>query len=295
MDCLFEYVGSKSTKIRASVLGWATDNARYFPWRNIEYGPYEIMIAEILLKRTTAASASRIYGRFLDKYPNIQSLGRVTEEELSEEFKPIGLHNQRARAVVKLTRHLIDFEAGNIPATFDQLVKLPSLGEYSSRAILSFGYNQPAAVVDGNVARVLARIFGGQIIEHPNQAVFQRMADSLLPEQEHRRFNFAIIDLGTLVCRPSRPLCDECPLAEICDYASTKGEFLPKRSPRSTLLRHARKEKGMSLKALSQQAGTSKLTIINAEAGRTKPKEETLKKLADALGVPVSRLMEDEF
>ena len=295
MKCLFEHVEIKSTKLRAYILGWAKENTRSFPWRNIECGSYEIMVAELLLKRTTATAAARTYKPFLTKYPHVEALAQATEEELCQDFKSVGLYAQRARTVAKLAQHLMGIEGGILPNTLEKLAVVPSIGDYSARAILSFGHGIPVAVVDANVKRILQRVFEQRIPAKANLMLFQEIADSLVHQKEHRQFNFAMLDLGALICRPSRPLCNRCPLAKICDYASNERICSPNRSLTSTMLRRARKEKGMSLKALSQEARTSKLTIINAEAGRTKPKLETLKKLSNALGIPVSNLLDDDF
>ena len=243
------------------------------------------MVAELLLKRTTAAAAARTYEPFLEKYPSVNSLAQATEEELAQDFKSVGLYAQRAKAVSKLAQHLTEQEAGSIPSTLDRLSKVPGLGAYSTRAVLSFGYGKPAAVVDANVVRVLTRVFQKDLPEHPSANFLQNLADAILPEKSHREFNFALLDLGALVCRYVKPNCNLCPLFNICDYANRQQGPQEEEVHFTSRVRQTRMQKNLSLVKLANKAKVSKLTIINIEAGRTSPRRETVRKLADALGV----------
>ena len=285
MKYLETSTGIKRSEFQAAVLRWAESNMRPYPWRNKCRSPYEIMVAELLLKRTTAAAAARTYEPFLEKYPSVNSLAQATEEELAQDFKSVGLYAQRAKAVSKLAQHLTEQEAGSIPSTLDRLSKVPGLGAYSTRAVLSFGYGKPAAVVDANVVRVLTRVFQKDLPEHPSANFLQNLADAILPEKSHREFNFALLDLGALVCRYVKPRCDQCPLVNICDYANLKQGPAETNKPLTSRVRQTRMEKNLSLVKLARKAKVSKLTIINIEAGRTSPRPETIRKLADALGI----------
>jgi adenine-specific DNA glycosylase len=172
-----------------------------------------------------------------------------------------------------------------VPDTIEQLCSLPGIGDYAARAILSFGYGTPVAVVDGNVERVLGRVFAHCLVTAPTSTTIQKIADDLLTWEHHREFNFALLDLGSLICRPARPLCNECPLQSQCDFAQG-----PQNDQHESKLRNARQAKGMSLTALAKKAGVSKLTIVNIEAGRTLPREETLFKISQALGVTLEEI-----
>ena len=214
----------KRVNFQNAVLRWADSNIRHYAWRNKGRSPYEIMVAELLLKRTTAAAADHLYEEFLRKYPNIDALAQATEEELAQDFNSVGLYTQRAKAVAKLSEHLIEYEAGSTPHSLDRLSKVPGLGSYSARAVLSFGYGKPEAVVDSNVVRVLRRVFYQSMPERPTEKLFQELADAVLPKNTHREFNFAMLDLGALVCRYVRPRCNLCPLVSICDYTNSQQE-----------------------------------------------------------------------
>lgn len=290
MKCLETSIDVKRAELQELVLRWAKSNIRQYPWRKKCPVPYEIMVAELLLKRTTAASAARIYELFLRKYPGVDALAQATEEELAQDFKNVGLYAQRAKSVAKLSKYLIEHEAGSIPSTLDRLSKVPGLGSYSTRAVLSFGYGKSAAVVDANVVRVLRRVFEQQLPERPSTNLLQRLADSVLPEKSHREFNFALLDLGALVCRYAKPRCNLCPLANICDYTYLRQGSLEPNEPENSRVRQTRTEKSFSLLSLAKKAKVSKLTIINIEAGRTKPRPGTLRKLAEALEVPMDIL-----
>ena len=290
MKCLETSTEVKRSEFQAAVLRWAESNIRRYPWRNKCRSPYEIMVAELLLKRTTAAAAARIYEPFLEKHPGVDALAQATEEDLAQDFKSVGLYAQRAKAVAKLAQHLIEREAGSIPSTLNRLSKVPGLGSYSTRAVLSFGYGKPAAVVDANVVRVLTRVFQKDLPERSNANLLQNLADAILPEKAHREFNFALLDLGALVCRYVKPNCNLCPLVNICDYANLQQGPPEAKKPLTSRVRQTRMEKNLSLVKLAQKAKVSKLTIINIEAGRTNPRPDTLRKLAEALDVPMDVL-----
>ena len=243
------------------------------------------LVAELLLKRTTARAVARSYEQFLTKYPTIASLHTATVGDLASMLAPLGLSSQRARAIVSMMNHLVQREDGKLPDSLEGLVRLPGLGDYSARAILSFGWNKPAAVVDANVVRILSRVFQRSRSLRSSPKVVQAAADALLP-REHREFNFAMLDLGAMVCRYARPICEVCPLGSLCDY---KARRQPTRARRSRL-RDLRQARGLSLIKLAEEAGVAKMTIVNAEAGRTSPSGRTLSRLASALGVPVSEL-----
>lgn len=284
-----DVIQEKKDAFQEGVLTWAASHLRDYPWRRQGREPFTILVAELLLKRTTAAAAARLYKPFLDKYPTPRHLAWATEQELTEDLAPVGLYTQRSKSIAKLASYLMEHEGGSVPASLGRLLKIPGLGDYGARAVLSFGYDISAAVVDANVARVLQRAFQRSMPARPTQALLQAIADAVLPDQAHRDFNFGLLDLGALVCRYVNPKCAECPLNTVCDF-HTSGAAAKQPAPPSTRLRDVRLAKGMSLARLAEKAGVSKLTIVNLEAGRTTPRVETLQRLADALGVSPEEL-----
>ena len=273
--------------IRRALLSWADVHLREYPWRRDGISAYNLLVAELLLKRTTSTAAARIYDLFIARYPSVGRLALATKDELEQMLVPIGLSRQRARSIRQLALALAD-QHNDIPSTMDQLLALPGIGEYTAQAVLSFGYGVPVAVVDGNVERVIGRAFQGMLDSCSGRTAIREIASNLLPRTHHRSFNFALIDLGTLVCRPARPRCKECPLENLCDYA-----VAPTRAGSDSKLRAVRQAQGHSLLALADRAGVSKLTIVNIEAGRVIPRTQTLRKIAHAMSVPMSEIQDD--
>ena len=269
--------------LQTAVLAWASINGRTFPWREPGSTPYQILIAELLLKRTTAIAASRLYNAFLLKYPTLRDLATTSEDELTRDLVPVGLHVQRAKTMTQLSQYLTEHEAGTVPDSLERLKMIPGLGNYSTRAILSFGHRVPVAVVDANVARIFRRVFQTVMPRRSSQGLLQSLADSLLPKSAHQMYNFGLLDIGSLVCRYVNPKCDVCPLRGLCDYASG-GDRLHEgvETPKSRL-RQIRLSKRVSLVKLAQASRVAKSTIINMEAGRTHPRPDTLRRLATAL------------
>ncbi len=272
------------------ILGWADQHFSDFPWRR-NRSPYEILVAEFLLKRTTATAVGRIYEDFLIRFPCVQDLAAASEEDLVEYLSGVGLQNQRARSLKRLSTYLITTFASDIPSDLESLLQVPGLGDYSAGAIFSFAFDSPIAVLDVNVERIIVRVFGNDLSPHPSKAVLKEVAHRLMPEENHREYNYGLLDLGRLVCRYANPKCGVCPLGSICDYRANSAEEnsgdassdLMKQS--KSKLKTARKQSGISLRRLAEISGVSKLTIIQIESGRTSPRRETLEKLASALRV----------
>ena len=277
------------------MLKWADKNFSAFPWRQGE-SPYEILVAEVLLKRTTATAAARVYDDFLLKFPSPQDIVSARDDELVEALSSVGLQRQRARSLKHLADWLLSKHDGGIPSDLEDLLKVPGLGDYSATAILSFGHGVRAAVLDANVERILLRVFGNTLPPRPSWTLLSVVAQSLLPKDGHREYNYGLLDLGRLICRYADPRCGECPLASVCDFVRSSRErthqvvegkvvVLPSR------LRTIRRDRGLSLKRLAEAAEVSKLTVIRIETGRTSPRRETLEKLAQALSVHLEDLL----
>lgn len=277
-------ITEKKDVFQDSVLSWARCHFRDYPWRHHQQNPYAILVAELLLKRTTATAAANTYPVFFKKYPTLPHLATATEEELIKDLMPVGLYRQRAKAISRMTGYLMKNENGTIPNSLERLLKIPGLGSYSARAILSFGFDFHVAVVDANVVRVVQRIFKKSTQKKSPHFSIQEIMDFILPRENHRKFNFGILDFGAIICRYVLPLCEECKMNTICDSYRIDAETGIK-VKQDTILREIRLAKGVGLVQLAKKAGTSKLTIINIEAGRTIPRPETLRKLADAMGV----------
>ena len=279
----------ESSSFADRVFEWSHQNFGDFPWR-INRTPYEILIAELLLKRTTAKSAARVYESFLIRFPTLRDIAMASEGELTLALSGVGLQNQRARAIKRLAEWLLSKHDGRIPGNLQDLMEVPGLGSYSASAILSFGHDVPIAILDANVERILNRVFENTLPSRPSKALLNETAQQLLPEYGHREYNYGLLDLGRLVCRYVDPRCGDCPLATVCDYFARSGEDETYRvendmnNPPSKL-RAIRLDRGLSLKRLAEIAKVSKLTVIRIESGKTSPRRETLEKLGHALQV----------
>ena len=293
-------INQKKEGLRAGLVEYSAGGQRRpYPWRVPHVSPYEVLIAEVLLKRTTATAAANAYVGFLVRFPSIQALNKAPQEDVADALSSVGLQQQRARSLKAMAKHLVEREQGQIPNDLQQLLRVPGVGHYSARAVLSFAFGIPSAIVDSNVERVFQRLFLYSLPNRPALSLHQTIADSILPTEQHREFNWGMLDLAALVCRPALPRCSECPLTNVCDYyyaslprteAQTNIGPAGTRAPiqavdRVSRLRAARKERGLSLVLLSKLSGVSKLTIIKIEGGRTSPKPTTLQKLAQVLDI----------
>ena len=249
------------------------------------------MIAEFLLKRTTATAVNRVYEDFLFRFPQVQDLEFASEEDLINCLSGVGLQRQRARSLKRLAAWLLTNHEGDVPCDLKSLLEVPGLGDYSAAAILSFGFGVPIAILDANVERILLRVFGDSLPVRPSRTLLYDVAQNLLPREDHRKYNYGLLDLGRLTCRYSNPKCGECPLAPVCDFfVMSKGEGTHHVEKRSTTahpsnLRVIRRGRGLSLRRLAEIAKVSKLTVIQIENGRTLPQRNTLEKLGRALQV----------
>ena len=289
----WSYKGPSSLADR--VLKWAEENFSDFPWRRPR-SPYEVLVAEVLLKRTTATAAARVYEDFLSRFPSLQHIVSASDEELVEALSSVGLQRQRAHSMKHLAAWLVSKHAGRVPSDLEELLEVPGLGDYSATAIQSFGYDIPSAVLDANVERILIRVFGNALPSRPSWTLLREVASNLLPKDSHRQYNYGLLDLGRLVCRYTDPRCGECPLASVCAFFVSSGSQAKsqlsedKATYHTSRLRTIRHDRGLSLKRLAEIAKVSKLTVIRIEAGRTSPRRATLEKLAQALCVSPEKL-----
>lgn len=199
------------------LLPWAKANYRPFEWRN-NRNPYRVFIAETLLRRTTSKAADRIFCKFIERYPSIHDLARTNPEILADEMRPIGLYQQRSRGLVQAACFLDRNYNGNFPATLDQLLIIPHVGEYAARCILSFGMGIPVPVVDSNVQRVIFKVFEDTVGPRPSLGPITSLLSEMVPKKSHVEFNYGLIDFGSLVCTYRSCRGIECPMRPICDY-----------------------------------------------------------------------------
>ncbi|MBN1803443.1 MAG: hypothetical protein JW891_18180 [Candidatus Lokiarchaeota archaeon] len=211
-------VNNKEKEFVKSLLNWFEQNKRDFTWRNPDLTPFNILIAEIMLQKTGANQVEPLFTSFIQKYPTVQEVSNLSEEELGEILKPLGLYKRRARDIKKTIDSIIN-NGGEIPYDVKELKKLPGVGEYIANAVACFAFNQCIPIVDANVGRVIKRVFSFPVKSAPSRdkALLEKM-EEIIPRKSYREFNLALLDFAALVCLPRTPSCEECPLKEMCDY-----------------------------------------------------------------------------
>ncbi len=216
-----------NTEVRNRLLAWFSDKGRDFLWRR-DPTPYTVLIAEVLLKRTGAAVVNRFICEFLARFPEPSALVRVELQDLATTLGSLGLSNQRARQLQELGRALAELPGQTVPDTKESLLDLPGVGEYTAAAVLCFAYGRTEALVDTNIARIVLRVHG---IARPSRCearrspeIWERARNLFVGDDVTgaRSLNWALLDLGAMVCRPRVPKCGECPLQQLCAYAKTK-------------------------------------------------------------------------
>jgi A/G-specific adenine glycosylase len=165
-----------------------------------------------MLQQTRVQTVLPYYTRFLKRFPDLAALAAASEEDVLGHWAGLGYY-RRARNLRKAARKVVDQRRGGFPETLEDIGDLPGVGRYTAAAIMSIAFNQPHAVVDGNVRRIIRRLYG---IDKAPEGLFWKLAESLLAKGRARDFNQAFMELGALVCLPSRPLCDVCPVRSLC-------------------------------------------------------------------------------
>ena len=197
-----------------ALLRWFEANGRELPWRQT-CDPYPIWLSEIILQQTRVQQGWEYWERFMRRWPTIELLAAASEDEVLREWQGLGYYS-RARNLHAAARQVVAL--GGFPTTIEDIKSLKGVGDYTAAAIGSFAFGLPAAVVDGNVYRVLARHFGidTPINSTEGKHAFTALAQELLPTDRAADYNQAIMDFGALQCTPSSPHCQTCPLVESC-------------------------------------------------------------------------------
>jgi A/G-specific adenine glycosylase len=198
------------SSFRKLLLAWYDSNRRDLPWRHTK-DPYRIWISEIMLQQTRVGAVLDHYRRFLDRFPNVQALARAREQSLLAVFSLLGYY-RRARHMHSAAQKVVAEWRGEFPRTTEQLRQLPGIGRYTSAAIASIAFDEPVAVVDGNVERVLSRIAGRDF----TTAQTWQAAQEMLAPKRPGDFNQAMMELGAMVCVPREPKCLTCVLLRHC-------------------------------------------------------------------------------
>lgn len=200
-----------------AVIGWGQGMLRGFPWRD-DTSPFKVFIAEILLKRTTSTAAVRIYTQFLHKFPDMASLAVAKIGDIEEVLKPIGLYKQRSIGLKEAAEYVSANYMGQLPSTYEDLLKIPHVGSYTAGAVASFGFGKPVPILDSNVRRVVKRVFGDVIGDDASDKDMVEVLRDTIPKESPKLFNWSLIDIGSQICSYRFQKCSECPLTQICCY-----------------------------------------------------------------------------
>ena len=210
-------------KLQTALLGWFDSEQRDMPWRGTG-DPYRIWVSEIMLQQTQVNTVIPYYQRWMKSFPTPHKLARSREETVLKHWEGLGYYS-RARNLHQAAKILVKEHQGRVPDTYEELIKLPGIGRYTAGAILSIAFDQPEPVLDGNVKRVLSRLFvmrgNGVPAAHENR--LWETSATLVPAKRPGDFNQAMMELGATVCLPKKPLCLLCPLHKQCK-ARKRGE-----------------------------------------------------------------------
>lgn len=218
--------------LRRALLRWYHAEARDLPWRRSR-DPYAIWISETMLQQTRVETVIPYYERFLARFPTVEALADAEADDLMEHWAGLGYY-RRARNLQAAARRVVDEHDGNLPDQLDDLLALPGVGRYTAGAVASIAFDRPAPIVDGNVARVFARVFGirEDVRSAPVQARLWEEAEALARGRRPGDLNQAVMELGATVCTPRAPKCSSCPLLDPCAaHAAGDAEALPVKTP----------------------------------------------------------------
>jgi A/G-specific adenine glycosylase len=236
------------------LLAWYGCNHRSLPWRNT-CDPYRIWISEIMLQQTQVDIVIPYYHRFLKAFPTVSSLARAPLQDVLKTWENLGYYS-RARNIHSAARMIVEKFDGRIPANLEVIQTLPGVGLYTAGAILSIAYGQALPAVDGNVRRILCRLFAIRkpVDDAREHKQLQKLADSLIPVKHPGDFNQALMDLGATICKAKNPDCSRCPIVNLCQARlhdlqdvlpiTRKSPAIPHRQAAAAVIRNS---KGMLL------------------------------------------------
>lgn len=228
---------SRTERLRAMngpLLSWYRSHARDLPWRDSP-GAYQVWISEIMLQQTRVEAVKPYYARFLEALPDVKALALAEDEKLLKLWEGLGYYS-RARNLKKAAQIVVRELGGMLPASYEELLKLPGIGSYTAGAIASIAYGIPVPAVDGNVLRVISRVLAERE-DISKQSVKRGIEDSLretMPKDQAGTFNQGLMEIGAMVCVPNgQPRCRECPLESVC-LAGRQGltDLIPHKAPK---------------------------------------------------------------
>lgn len=214
---LIESERSALTTLAAAVEGWFAANQRPLPWRR-RYDPYHVWVSEVMLQQTRMEVVLRFYERFLERFPDVTTLARAAEEDVLAAWSGLGYY-RRARMLRQGAIAVVERYGGRVPETVPELSTIPGIGRYTAGAIASIAHRHRAPIVDGNVARILSRLFAiaAPLASPRLMSEAWKLAERTVEASDDpRMFNQGLMEIGALICKPVRPLCGSCPVQFCC-------------------------------------------------------------------------------
>jgi A/G-specific adenine glycosylase len=227
--------------LRARLLAWYDVNARDLPWRvrpaahaaGVRADPYRVWLSEVMLQQTTVPHATPYFLKFTARWPTVIDLANAEDGEVMAAWAGLGYY-ARARNLLACARAVASDHAGVFPDSDEGLRSLPGLGPYTAAAVAAIAFDRPANVVDGNVERVMARLFAVEAPVPEAKPALKRLAAGLVRDERPGDWAQALMDLGAVICRPKAPLCDRCPVATHCAALATGApEGFPRRTAKA--------------------------------------------------------------
>lgn len=230
--------GSTLSAVRRRASAWYREHRRDLPWRQ-DQDPYAVWVSELMLQQTQVATVIPYFNRWMKRFPTVTALCNATEDDVLHAWQGLGYY-RRARALHAGAKQIQEKHRGRVPRDLPALLALPGVGPYTAGAIASIAYQEPVPIVDGNVSRVLCRLFAqrGDPTKAPVKEAVWTWAERLVQGSEPRTFNQAMMELGATVCRPAMPRCEQCPVQSVC-AAKRRGvvDDLPETPKRPTATR----------------------------------------------------------
>ncbi len=230
-----------ATEMAGDLLAWYDRHARVMPWRvapedraaGVRPDPYRVWLSEIMLQQTTVAAVRDYFHRFTARWPDVAALAAAPDAAVMAEWAGLGYY-ARARNLLKGARAVVADHGGQFPVTREGLLGLPGVGPYTASAVASIAFDAPATVVDGNVERVMARLFRVETPLPKAKAELTRLAETLTPARRPGDYAQAVMDLGATICTPRKPACAICPWMDDC-MARAEGvqAGLPRKTPKA--------------------------------------------------------------
>lgn len=232
------------TAFRKALPAWFDGARRPMPWREPGPGgnrdPYRVWVAEVMLQQTRVDTATPYFRRFVERFPNVRDLAAAPIDDVLKLWEGLGYYS-RARNLHRAAQQVVEQHAGRVPSDEEAFRALPGVGPYTSAAVLSLAFDAPLAVLDGNVIRVLTRVFAidADARAGKTRRQLQTLADALLDPDRPGRWNESVMELGATICTPRSPACRRCPLDSVCQaFASGAPEGYPVVSKRAPVPHH---------------------------------------------------------